>query len=164
MPEPAFQISEKVTDTAIFVVRGDSYTEFSNNIDAVVEDSQFRVDMDKFISTVTGKPLVSMPQAVANVQQSFPQAQVQQQGPPPWATQPQQPQQQGGAPWDQWQQPQAPQQQQPQQFTTAQTFTCPHGQRVERSGTGKKGPWKGYFCPAKAPGCKTMNPDGTLWN
>jgi hypothetical protein len=158
MPEPAFQVSEKITDTAIFVVRGSTYTEFSNNLDSVVEDSQFRVDMDKFISTVTGKPMVSMPQAVANVQQSFPQAQVQQQGPPPqWAQQPQQ----GAAPWDQPQQQQF--QQQPQQQTTGQTFTCPHGQRVMKSGTSRKGQWTAYFCPQKGTDCKPQNTDGTFW-
>lgn len=26
---------------------------------------------------------------------------------------------------------------------------CEHGKRDERSGTGKKGPWTGYFCPSK---------------
>ena len=25
---------------------------------------------------------------------------------------------------------------------------CPHGQRVYRTGVGKRGPWSAYFCPA----------------
>jgi len=35
-----------------------------------------------------------------------------------------------------------------------QLRTCAHGVRVERSGTGKKGPWVGYFCslPKGTPG------------
>lgn len=35
-----------------------------------------------------------------------------------------------------------------------QLRTCAHGVRVERNGTGKKGPWVGYFCslPKGSPG------------
>lgn len=37
----------------------------------------------------------------------------------------------------------------PQQQSSAQTPTCLHGARQYRTGNGKRGPWSGWFCPAK---------------
>lgn len=137
MAEANFQISEKLTDTAIFVVRGSDYVEFSNNIEAVASDNEFRDDMNKFIRAVTGSDMVSPQQAYTNVVQAFPQAAPVSQGP---AAHPAGSAQQG------------------------QSFTCQHGPRTFKEGRTKNGgTWSAYFCPVKG-GCKPMSPDGTLWN
>lgn len=136
MSEANFQISEKLTDTAIFVVRGEDYIDFSNNITAVAEDKDFRKDMGAFIEQVTGRSMLSMEQAQQNVVNAFPQAQParQQQAP--------QQQQQGG-----------------------NNFSCDHGQRTFKEGRSKNGgTWSAYFCPQKGSGCKPMNPNGSYWD
>lgn len=38
--------------------------------------------------------------------------------------------------------------------TAAGQKMCAHGAMVYKEGVGQKGPWKGYFCPAKAADCK----------
>ena len=148
MTEPAFQISDKLDDGAILVVRGNSYAEFVNNLGQVTEDHEFTNGINSFLTTVRGAKPATPQQAVAQVQQNLgaqpiPQQQWNAQQPP--------------AAWQQ------PQQQFAQQPSGQNMFACEHGQRIERSGNNAKGGWKAYFCPQKAPGCKPMGADGKLW-
>lgn len=79
MAEPKFQYSDKIGYQGIFVVRGDDYVDFSNNIMAVINDNEFAEDMEKLVKAIAGVN-VGHEQAIANVQASVPQAQPVQQG------------------------------------------------------------------------------------
>lgn len=119
MSESSFQISEKLTDTAIFVVRGADYVDFSNNIAAVADDKEFRDDVGRFIRAVTGNDMVSQQQAVATVQNSFPGAQPVQQA--------------------------QPQQHTNEQTFSCQHGQRQHKEGRKKNG----GTWTAYFCPSK---------------
>lgn len=138
MSEPAFQYSDKIGYDGILVVRGDSYAEFSKNLEEISNDQEFLNDINRFRQAFGKEPVTSHEQAAAVLQQAFPAATMQ----PPVSTPVPQQQVQQAPPQQQWQQPQ---QQQPQQGPPV----CQHGPRVQKSGTSKKGPWSGWMCPAK---------------
>lgn len=143
MTEPMFQISEKASDTAILVIRGNNYQEFVSNVAAFMNDPTSKQILDSFVDMMTTRP-ASMQQAVNTVMTQMPGTQVVQQP----KIQPQ---------------AQMPQQTPPQQ-TTNNTFACPHGAMNYREGQAKNGSkWAGYFCPARADTCRPVSPDGTPW-
>lgn len=146
--EARYQLSEKITDSAILVVRGDDYNEFTNALTAITQDQTFRADVEQFIAVASGKQ-PNMQQAIQNVQQVLPT----------------QPPQTALGQYINPQQSVPPQQyvQQPPQQTTNDTFTCPHGQRTYKEGKTKNGgTWSAYFCPSK--NCKPIGSDGKEWN
>lgn len=150
MAEARYSLTVKVgKNNDLLTVRGDSYGEFSDNLNSVAEDQDFVPDLAKFYKQATGSDLVSLEQAIKNVQ---PIAAPQQPAPQPqaptgWMN--------VGAPATNTANMPGPP---PQQMGPGQTndadFMCQHGQRQYKEGRAKNGKnWKGWFCPVKG-GCE----------
>ena len=114
-----FQVSSKLPDGRIFVIAGESIAEFTANLNAALGDVDTEGLLTTMAQSLTGAPTNGV-QAVSNVRDSFPGAQIDHTAHPT-----------GGA------------------STHAPTGrTCKHGSMSTRTGSGAKGPWKAYMCPS----------------
>jgi hypothetical protein len=113
-----FQVSSKLPDGRIFVVAGETFTDFCAALESAVGIEESQEVLKTMAQSITGAPTNAV-QAVSNVRESFPNAQIDHTAHPT-----------GG----------------PNLGPTGRT--CKHGQMSTRTGSGAKGPWKAYMCPS----------------
>lgn len=116
MANANYQISSKMNDGRIFLVAGDTYAEFKNNLDSLLGTTDAEALLTTMAVSLTGAP-TSMVEAASNVAVGLGATPTTHTGYAP-AT---------GAPSGR---------------------VCKHGPMTKRSGTGAKGPWKGWMCPS----------------
>ena len=115
-----FQVSSKLNDGRIFVVASETYAGFCEALEQAVgvEESQ---DLLKVMAqSLAGAPQTAS-QAVENIRQSYPNAQVDHTAHPTQTV--------GNT-------------------MGPEAKKCHHGVMTKRQGSGAKGPWKGYMCPS----------------
>jgi hypothetical protein len=113
-----FQVSSKLPDGRIFVVAGETFTDFCAALESAVGIEESQEVLKTMAQSITGAPTNAV-QAVSNVREAFPGAQIDHTAHPT-----------GG----------------PNLGPTGRT--CKHGQMSTRTGSGAKGPWKAYMCPS----------------
>jgi hypothetical protein len=123
-----FQVSSKMNDGRIFVVAGETYTQFKENLEALVGTVDADVIMNTMTSSLVGSVVPSPTQtqaeyanldaASARIAAAFPGSTVVNPTPPGYGN--------AAAPSGR---------------------ECKHGPMTKREGAGAKGPWKGFMCP-----------------
>lgn len=112
-----FQVSSKLNDGRIFVVAADTYVDFCSALEQVVGVQESQGLLEEMGKSIAGAPQ-NISQAVSNINAAFPNATVDHTAHPT-----------AGA------------------NTAPSGRSCNHGAMTPRTGSGAKGPWKGYFCP-----------------
>jgi hypothetical protein len=112
-----FQVSSKLPDGRIFVVAGETYTDFCAALENAVGIEESQDVLKVMAQSLVGAP-TSPVQAVSNVRDAFPNAQVDHTAHPTQTS-----------------------------SIAPQGRSCVHGGMTKRQGNGAKGPWKGYMCP-----------------
>ena len=138
-----FQVNFKDTNGALINIRANTPDELSHQLNALSELSN---QIQQTGAVLNGQGVRSTSQAVQNAQQGLGAQIVAHDDAPPWATTTQAPSvpQQYGPPQG------LPPTVNPGQLPVNQ---CAHGQRIRKEGTGAKGAWGAWFCPApKGPG------------
>jgi hypothetical protein len=117
MANANYQISSKMNDGRIFLIAGDTYNEFKNNLSSLLGNDDAESLLTTMAASLTGAP-TSVMEAASVIAAGFnatPIATPSNYAPPT------------GAPIGR---------------------QCKHGPMTKRSGTGAKGPWKGWMCPS----------------
>lgn len=115
-----FQVSSKLYDGRIFVVASETYAGFCEALESAVGVEESQELLKQMAQSLLGAPQTSA-QAVDNIRQSFPDAQVDHTAHPT----------------------------QTQTNTLGpEAKKCHHGVMSKRTGQGAKGPWKAYMCPS----------------
>jgi len=114
-----FQVSSKLNDGRIFVVSSETYTGFAEALEQVVGIEESQEVLKTMATSLLGAPQSAV-QAVANIRQVYPGAEVDHTAHPQTATNTMGP----------------------------LGKTCKHGSMTPRTGSGAKGPWKAYMCPS----------------
>ena len=115
-----FQVSSKLPDGRIFVVAGETYTDFCAALESAVGIEESQDVLKVMAQSLVGAPTGAV-QAVSNVRDAFPNAQIDHTAHPT--------QTQGNT-------------------LGPEAKRCSHGIMTKRQGQGAKGPWKGYMCPS----------------
>jgi hypothetical protein len=114
-----FQVSSKLYDGRIFVVASETYAGFCEALESAVGIEESQDLLKQMAQSLSGAPQ-NASDAVGNVRQAFPSAQVDHTAHPT------------------------------QTATSTlgpEGKSCTHGIMTKRQGAGAKGPWKGYMCP-----------------
>jgi hypothetical protein len=119
-----FQVSSKLYDGRIFVIAGETYAEFKNNLSSAVGDIDAESLLTTMAASLVGTPVsaptqtagVTMEQANANISAAFPGSTIVNPTPPGVAS-------------------------------VSSGRECKHGPMTKREGQSPKGPWKAYMCP-----------------
>jgi hypothetical protein len=115
-----FQVSSKLYDGRIFVVASETYAGFCEALEQAVGVEESQEVLKQMAQSLAGAPQ-NASQAVENVRQAYPNAQVDHTAHPTQTT--------GNT-------------------MGPEAKRCSHGIMTKRQGSGAKGPWKGYMCPS----------------
>lgn len=115
-----FQISSKLPDGRIFVVAGETYTEFCEALISATGLEESEEVLKTMANSLIGAPTNSV-QAMQNLRAAFPDAQVDHTAHPTQTA---------------------------VSTLGPEGKKCQHGVMTKRTGAGAKGPWKAYMCPS----------------
>lgn len=115
-----FQVSSKLNDGRIFVVASETYAGFCESLEQAVGIEESQELLKVMAQSLAGAPQ-SASQAVENIRQAYPSAQVDHTAHPTQTV--------GNT-------------------LAPEAKRCAHGIMTKRQGQGAKGPWKGYMCPS----------------
>ena len=115
-----FQVSSKLYDGRIFVVASETYAGFCEALEQAVGIEESQDLLKQMAQSLSGAPQ-NASQAVENIRQSYPDAQVDHTAHPTQTA---------------------------TNTMGPEAKKCHHGVMTKRQGSGAKGPWKGYMCPS----------------